>query len=183
MGASEPALGAAARARDIGEDERNEHLVASADWLTASIHLSMASITIHRPKSFPLAESHLAKAQQRSQACNFVELEPDLRIALGRSLRLKGRIARARKVVREGLELAKASEYRLMQADLHNLLARLMMRPADGHALAADDWQEAANHAQAAHERALCDGDNFRYEVAVTRSRTTLKALGIAVPE
>jgi tetratricopeptide (TPR) repeat protein len=183
MGASEPALGAAARARDIGQDEHNDNLAAWADWLTASIHLSMASITIHREKSFPKAESHLSDAQQRSQSCHFTELEPDLRAALGRSLRLKGRIARARKVVREGLELAEASGYRLMQADLHSLLARLMMKAADGHALKADDWQEAANHAQAAHERALCDGGAFRYEVAVARARSILKDLGVAPTE
>ena len=179
MGASEPALGAAARARDIGQDE-NDRLVAWADWLTASIHLSMASITIHREKSLPIAESHLAEAQRLGQSCHFTELEPDLRGALGRSLRLKGRLTRARTVAQEGLELAEVSGYRLKQADLHNLLARLIMKTEDLHTLTAEKWQEAADHAQAAHERALCDGGAFRYEVAIGRARIILKDLGVA---
>jgi len=180
MGASEPALGAAARARDIGQDEQNDRLVAWADWLTASIHLSMASITIHREKSLPMAESHLAEAQRLSESCHFTELEPDLRGALGRSLRLKRRLSRARKMAREGLELAEVSGYRLKQADLHSLLARLIMTTEDLHTLTAEEWQEAVDHAQAAHERALCDGGSFRYEVGVARARTKLKDLGVA---
>jgi tetratricopeptide (TPR) repeat protein len=183
MGASEPALGAAARARDIGQDEQNDRLVAWADWLTASIHLSMASITIHRQKSLPLAESHLGAAQRLSESCHFTELAPDLHAALGRSLRLKGRLSRARIVAQEGLELAEVSGYRLKQADLHNLLARLIMTAGDLHTLTAEEWQEAADHSQAAHERALCDGGAFRYEVAVARARSILNDLGVASTE
>jgi hypothetical protein len=143
----------------------------------------MASITIHRQKSLPLAESHLGAAQRLSESCHFTELAPDLHAALGRSLRLKGRLSRARIVAQEGLELAEVSGYRLKQADLHNLLARLIMTAGDLHTLTAEEWQEAADHSQAAHERALCDGGAFRYEVAVARARSILNDLGVASTE
>ena len=115
------------------------------------------------------AESHLAEALTQLRRINLVELEPDILLAWARWHRAKGNVQQARENAQEALAIADRSEYRLKQADIHNFLVRLSL---DEGALEA-----ARTHAEAAYERAWCDGPPHAYQTALNGAEQLLKEL------
>lgn len=116
------------------------------------------------------AESHLAEALARARRINLVEFEPDILLAWARWHRAKGNLQQARQEVGEALALADRSEYRLKQADIHNFLARLSLEEGNPETVRV--------HAEAAHERAWCDGPPHAYQPALDEAEQLLKELG-----
>ena len=99
-----------------------------------------------------------------------MEFEPDILLAWARWHRAKGENLPARENAQEALAIADRSEYRLKQADIHNFLARLSLEERD--------LQAARTHAQAARERAWCDGPPHAYQPALDEAEQLLKELG-----
>ena len=79
-------------------------------------------------------------------------------------------VQQARKHAREALVIADRCEYRLVQTDLHNLLARV--------ALEKGDREEARKHAEVAKERAWCDGPPHCYKPALEAAERILESCG-----
>lgn len=123
-------LGSALVARAAGEPERREPLLAEAGTEIA------AGLELCRRIDAAFHESNLLLASARWH-------------------RLGGRPEPARADVEQALAIADRCEYRLNQAEAHELLAQL--------ALAAGGLAEARRHAEAAHARARCDGPPHEY--------------------
>jgi tetratricopeptide (TPR) repeat protein len=115
------------------------------------------------------AAAHLTQALTRCRRINLVETEPNIMLSWARWHRAKGNPAEARAHAEEALAIADRCEYRLNQADIHNLLARL--------ALDAGDREEARKEAETAKERAWCDGPPHCYKPALDEAEKMLKEL------
>jgi tetratricopeptide (TPR) repeat protein len=116
----------------------------------------------------PQAETHLTQALTRCRRINLVELEPDILLAWARWHEARGNHQQAGRDAEEALAIAERCEYRLVQAEIHNFLARL--------ALEAGDRMAARQHAQIARERAWCDGPPHCYQAALEEAERLLAA-------
>jgi hypothetical protein len=118
---------------------------------------------------------------------NLVDHEPDILLALARLRRDQSKVpgtpayrgevpgtAQARSLAEEALAIADRCGYRLVQADAHNLLARL--------ALDEGKLEEARDHAEKARERSWCDGPPHRYEAAFREAERLLGEVGERAP-
>jgi tetratricopeptide (TPR) repeat protein len=141
MNNSKEALEAARQARELAGTVRHERDVIRAEWL-----LGWALID----QTLAEAEPRLTEALTRCRLINLVEYEPDILLAWARWHRAAGHLKEDRECVDDALAIADRCEYRLVQADAHNLLARLY--------LDAGDRTEARRHAEIAKQRAWCDG-------------------------
>ena len=165
MGDATAALEAARQAlvfweKDAREDYPVERDFVEAEWLLGAALVALASVeTGQQDDLLAEAEGHLTEALTRCRRINLVDLEPDILLAWARWHRAKGNARQAREDAEEALDIADRCEYRLKQADAHNLLARL--------ALDAGDRAGARRHADIAHERALCDGPPHCYQPAL----------------
>ncbi len=166
MGEPQAALEAAHDAirswrRSAEETYPNECDRVRAEWLLGWAHVAIAEEQEgeEQDNSLVEAEGHLAEALKSCRRINNVEFEPDILIAWARWHRLKGSREEARARAEEALSIADRSEYRLVQADAHNLLARLDLE--EGKLDAARD------HVAKARERAECDGEPHWYKPAI----------------
>ena len=100
---------------------------------------------------------------------NNVESEPDILLAWARWHRAKGDPDSARAAALEALSIADRAEYRLVQADCRNFLARL--------ALGSGDTSAARKEAEIARERAWCDGPPHCYKPALDEADRLLAQL------
>ena len=142
-----------------------------AEWLLGASKVALAA---ERPgeKDTLLgeAEGHLTEALTRCRRINLVEMEADILLAWADWRAAKGDPASARREAGEALEIADRCEYRLQQADAHNMLARL--------ALDEGDSAEARRHAEIGRERALCDGPpDHTYKPALEQADKLLAEL------
>ncbi|MGB8647693.1 MAG: TIR domain-containing protein [Anaerolineae bacterium] len=82
----------------------------------------------------------------------------------------------------QALEIAERCEYRLDQADAHNLLAEWWQTQAASHPPASRERRQALaaarDHATRAKERAWCDGPPHYYKVAYEKAEKLIKQLG-----
>ena len=171
MGQPDAALDAASRSRQRADIRGNERDIIQAEWLLGAALTALApEAKDELSKTLAGAESPLAEALTRSRRINLVEREPDILLALARWHRAKGNAVRAREEVQEALAIADRCEYRLKQADIHNFLARL------SHEEGAQD--AARTHAEAARERAWCDGPPHAYQPALDEADKLLEELG-----
>ena len=99
-----------------------------------------------------------------------VDYEPDILLTWAKWHQLQGNAAQARADAEEALTIAERCEYRLAQADIHNVLARL--------ALDAGDRAPARRHAETAWERAWCDGTPHCYKPALDEAARLLAEIG-----
>src|SRR5262249_10155266 len=83
--------------------------------------------------------------------------------------RLKGEPDQARQSASEALAIADRCEYRLEQAEIQLFLAQL--------AFEQGQMPLAQGHAQAARERAACDGPPFCYARVLEQSEALLKRI------
>jgi tetratricopeptide (TPR) repeat protein len=130
------------------------------------------------------AETHLTQALTRCRRINMVDLEPDILLAWARCQRAGGDPAQARQNAEEALVIADRCEYRLVQAEIHNFLARLALERAaklgevGDDAAAAQALGEARRHTEIARERAWCDGPPHAYGPALDEAERLLAAIG-----
>lgn len=151
------AFEAASRARQSADYRGYERDIIQAEWL-----LGWAFIE----QSPSEAERHLTDALTRCRRINLIEFESSILLAWARWHRAAGHPKEARDCVDEALAIADRCEYRLVQADAHNLLARL--------ALDAGDNTEARRQAEIAKERAWCDGPPHCYKPALDQAEELL---------
>ncbi|MCJ7510051.1 MAG: DUF4062 domain-containing protein [Dehalococcoidia bacterium] len=169
MGEAKAALAAARRAHEIATSRRNERDRVQAERLLGAALVALAAQDGEgKDKALAEAEGHLTEALTRCRRINLVELEPDILLAWARWHRARGNAPQARAHAAEALAIADRCEYRLVQADAHNLLARL--------ALDAGEPDVARQHAAIARERALCDGPPHCYQPALDEAERLLKA-------
>ena len=174
MGEAKAALAAARQARELahifhpgyGKIERD---IIWAEWLLGAALVALApKEKARQTKNLAEAERHLTEALTRCRRINLVEMEPDILLAWARWHRARGNAPQAQEHAQEALTIADRCEYRLVQADAHNLLARL--------ALDAGEPDVARQHAEMAKERARCDGPPHCYQPALEEAERLLKA-------
>jgi tetratricopeptide (TPR) repeat protein len=143
--------------RELAAVRRAERDVVQAEWLLgwSLIHESSAE-----------AETHLTEALTRCRQINLVEFEPDILLAFGRLRLATKNPTQALADVQDALAIADRCEYRLVQADCHNMLAQL--------ALDSGDRATALHQAEIAKERAYCDGPPHYYKSAYDTAESTL---------
>jgi tetratricopeptide (TPR) repeat protein len=154
------ALDAARRSRELADVERYERDIIHAEWLLGWSLISQSPTE---------AEAHLAEALTRCRRINLVEIEPDILVAFARLHFARGDHPAALTYAHEALAIADRCEYRLVQADCHNLLAQL--------ALASNDRPTALHHARKAYDYAFCDGPPHCYKPALDEADELLQNL------
>jgi hypothetical protein len=102
-----------------------------------------------------------------------VEFEPDILLAKARWHYMQRNIGQAKERAVEAQAVADDSEYRLKQADAHNLLAKAAIREGD--------WRTAKIHAAAARERALCDSPSHCYKPALEEAEGVLDRIALVL--
>ncbi len=169
MGDAKAALEAARQARELADETARTRFPHERDFVRAEWLIGWALVAIAaedkagRDSLLAEADKHLTEALTRCRRINLVESEPDILLAWALWHRVKGNAGQARETVEEALMIADRCEYRLVQADCHNFLARLDVD--------AGDKAAAAQHARAAHERALCDGPPHCYKPALDEAK------------
>jgi tetratricopeptide (TPR) repeat protein len=185
MGKGEAALEAARRAHEIAISRQNERDVIRAEWLLGAALVALALAPSPPPDGHPplpslgeegggeallsQTEIHLTQALTRCRRINLAELEPDILLAWARWHEAKGHHEQAGRDAEAALAIADRCEYRLVQADCHNFLARM--------ALEAGERKAAGHHAQIARERAWCDGPLHCYQPALEEAERLLAAI------
>ena len=173
MGEAKAALEAARQARELADEVARTHFPFERDRIQAEWLLGAAQVALAceegqaEDKALAEAEAHLTEALTRCRRINMVDLELDILLAWARWHRAKGNAPQAQEHAEEALAIADRCEYRLAQADAHNLLARL--------ALDAGDQPSARQHAQIARERAWCDGPPHCYQPALDEAERLLQ--------
>jgi tetratricopeptide (TPR) repeat protein len=167
-GDSTIALEAAWQARTLARDverlsQRVERDFVYAEWL-------LGAATLLEGKDLSSATEHLGNAITLCRRINLVELEPDILLAWARLYRAKSNPQEAQRSAQEALAIADRCEYRLKQAEIHNLLAAL--------ALDAGDRDGAHTETLIAKERAWCDGPPNCYKLALEEADKMLEKLG-----
>jgi tetratricopeptide (TPR) repeat protein len=144
--------------RELANVKQNERDIIQAEWLLgwSLIHQSPAE-----------SETHLTEALTRCRRVNLIEIEPNILVAFARWHRAANNHPLALAHVQEALALADRCEYRLVQADCHNLLAQL--------ALDSGNRATAIHEAEIAKERAFCDGPPHYYKPAYDEAESILK--------
>ena len=145
MNDPDEALDAARQSRELADVKHRERDIIRAEWL-----LGWSLIA----KSPAHADDHLTEALTRCRRINLIELEPHILLALAR-------LHHDASYAIEALAIADRCEYRLVQADCHNVLARLVP-------------ERAQFHAQKAYDYAWCDGPPFCYKPALDEAEELL---------
>lgn len=162
--------------KDAEEDYPVERNLVRVDWL---LGWSLVALALEeqqrRDERLEDAETHLAEALNRCRQINMIDHEPDILLAWARWHRVKGNSDQARAHAVEALSVADRCEYRLCQADIHNLLARLDIE--------AGDRNSAVKHAQTGYKRAWCDGPPHCYKPALDEADRLLKELKAPKPK
>ncbi len=175
-GDARAALEAARRARELADQVAKARFPVErdsirAEWLLGAALVALASVEKGRQdQHLKKAQQHLTEALTRCRRINLVQNEPDMLLAWARWHRAKGNGPQAQEHAEEALAIADRCEYRLVQADAHNLLAQL--------ALGAGDKKAARRHAETARERAWCDGPPHCYKPALEEAERLLKESG-----
>lgn len=154
------AIDAARRSRELSDVRRYERDIIRAEWL-----LGWSLIA----QSTPEAEHHLVESLTRCRRISMVDHEPDILLAFARLHLAANDHVRVLAHAREALAIANRCEYRLVQVDCHNVLARL--------AIASHDRATAIRHAKIARERAWCDGPPHCYKPALDDADELIRSL------
>lgn len=146
-----------------------------ADWLIGRSQVALARKDRQaRKKLLKHAASHLTDALTRCRRINLVQIEPDILLSWACYHRMRHDAKQSNACAGDALAIADRCEYRLKQADAHNLLAQLDIDEGDK--------ESAITHAQTARERAWCDGPPFCYKPALDEAERLLKELGAQSP-
>jgi tetratricopeptide (TPR) repeat protein len=161
------ALVAARYARELSDTRKEERDIIRAEWLLGWTFIRQASLDNNQlAENLQEAEQHLKEALHRCRQINMVDYEADLLLALARLHHVKGDRHQAKIFAKEALVITNRSDFRMLRADINNLLARLELE--DGN------QKEAINHAQAAFHDAFCDGPPYCYKSALEEAKYLL---------
>jgi transcriptional regulator with XRE-family HTH domain/tetratricopeptide (TPR) repeat protein len=161
------ALAAAHHARELADVRSYERDIIRAEWLlgltlvhAASQEKQQASVMLEE------ADIHLTEAFIRCRKIDMVDYEGDLLLDKARLYSAKGDKSTANKYAIEALAVVNRSDYRVLRADIYNLLAQLELENGDE--------KKAMSYAQAAFNDALCDGTPYCYMSALEEAKYLL---------
>jgi tetratricopeptide (TPR) repeat protein len=144
----------------VGKIERD---IIRAEWL-------LGAALLIEGRDLSVVATHLTDALTRCRRINMVDHEPDILLTWARWHHAQNNVHEAQSYAEEALAIANRCEYRLVQSEIHNFLARL--------ALGAGDREGARKHAEIAKERAWCDGPPHCYKPALDEAEGMLRELG-----
>lgn len=156
VGNAPEAVEAAMEARRLATAAGEAHYPIEADFARAEWLLGASKMALYmentdkQTRFLEESESHLLDALSRCRKIGLIETEGQVLLALAKLRRAQGSAKASEDKAQEALRVAQRSDYRLQQADVHNLLAMLALD--EGHRA------KARQHAETASERALCDG-------------------------
>lgn len=154
-------LEAAKKARELANVEKRERDIIWSEWQLGSAY-RMAS-------SFAIAETHLSYAINSCRRTGMIDLEADILIDLARLFMERDPGRNENKAIldhaNEAQIIANRCGYRLVQADLHNLLALV--------ALKRGDLKAARQEADLAKEVSYCDG--YVYSFAFNQANSIIE--------
>lgn len=154
------ALQSALRTRELAEVWHHERDIIRAEWVMGLAWISLAPKEPKRSRELlQKAELHVKKALQRCRQINMVDYEADLLLASARLCHLKGERCLAKEYAAEAFAIANRSNFRLLRADISNLLARLELENGNE--------EDAKGYAQSAYHDAICDGSPYCYKPAL----------------
>jgi tetratricopeptide (TPR) repeat protein len=158
------------RAHRLAEEQHYERDIIRAEWLLG-LALVRSALQENEPSSDNLqeAEVQLSDALHRCRRIDMVDYEADLLLAWARLHHMKGERQQAKEDAKEALVIANRSDFRVLRADIYNLLARLGWE--DG------DYNAAINFARSALNDALCDGPPYCYKPALEEAKQLLKTI------
>jgi tetratricopeptide (TPR) repeat protein/transcriptional regulator with XRE-family HTH domain len=164
------ALKSAQHTRELAELWHHERDIIKAEWVLGLAWIYSAPQEPKRiSEMLQEAELHVSKALQRCRQINMVDYEADLLLAYARLYHLKGEKLRAKEYATEALAIANRSGFRVLRADISNLLARLELDNGNK--------EEARSYAQSAYHDASCDRPPFCYKSALSEAKRLLDAL------
>jgi tetratricopeptide (TPR) repeat protein len=112
------------------------------------------------------AEQHLSKALRSCRQINMVDYEADLLLAYARLYHLRGQRPQAKDYATEALVIAERSGFRVLRADISNLLARLELENGNK--------EDARSYAQSAYYDASCDRPSYCYKSVLAETNRLL---------
>lgn len=162
------ALEAAQRARELADIGHYERDVIRAEWLLglASVYMAYQEDGQRAAAFLREAELHLREALHRCRRIDMVDYEADLLLAWARLHHAKGEKQRAKECATEALDITNRSDFRVLRADIYNLLARLEWE--DGN------WRETRRLAESALRDATCNDHPFCYVSALEEAKQLL---------
>lgn len=166
-GDTSSALVAARHAQELADMRKEVRDIIRAEWLLGWTFIRLTSLDNNQvAENLQEAEQHLKEALHRCRQINMVDYEADLLLAWARLHRVKGDRYQAKILAKEALAITNRSDFRMLRADINNLLARLELE--------GGNQKEAINHAQAAFHDALCDGPPYCYKSALEEAKHLL---------
>jgi hypothetical protein len=170
MSLPKPALIFAQEARQWADEVARTKFPHERDFVRAEWLIGAALVM--EGEDLNAAATHLTEALTRCRRINLVELEPNILLVWARWHLARGNVHDSQTSAQEALTIADRCDYRLKQADIHNVLARL--------ALDAGDREKVRKEAEIARDRAWCDGPPHCYKPALDEAQAILKELGQA---
>jgi len=169
-GETHSAFMAAQRARNLADMLYYERDIIRSEWLLGAILVRSAFQGPGRASEIlQQAELHLSVALQRCRSIDMVDYEADLLLAWARLHHAKGNNHQAKEYASEALVIANRSDFRVLRADIYNLLAGLEWK--DGNR------ESAINYSRTALNDALCDGPPFCYKSALEEAKHLLRTI------
>lgn len=161
------AFTAATHARKLANEQTNERDIIRSEWLLGWTKVYLASKKNEQASELlNEAQAHLHDALDRCRRTGTVDYEADLLLAWARLHHAKGDSNQAKIHVIAALAITNRSDFRVLRADIHNLLAEL--------AIEESDWRTAKNYVQAAYGDAFCDGPPYCYKPAFEKAKHLL---------
>jgi len=162
------ALEAALHARELADIGHYERDVIRAEWLLglASVRMAYQEDGQRSAAFLQEAELHLREALHRCRRIDMVDYEADLLLAWARLHHAGGEKQRAKEYAAEALAIANRSAFRVLRADICNLLARLEREDSN--------WRGMMSLAEAALRDATCDGHPYSYVSALEEAKQLL---------
>jgi tetratricopeptide (TPR) repeat protein len=169
-GETHAAFTAAERARTLADEQGYERDIIRAEWLVGLVLIRSASQETEQGSDMlQEAELQLSDALDRCRRIDMVDYEADLLLACARLHHAKGERQLAKEEASEALVIANRSDFRMLRADIYNVLAWLAWE--DG------DHTTATGFARSALQDALCDGPPYCYKPALEEAKHLLKMI------
>ncbi len=161
------ALKSAQRTRELAELWHHERDMIRAQWVLGLAWIYSAPQEPQRSSAMlQEAEQHLSKALRSCRQINMVDYEADLLLAYARLYHLRGQRLQAKDYGTEALAIAERSGFRVLRADISNLLARLELENGNK--------EDARSYAQSAYHDASCDRPPYCYKSALVEAKRLL---------
>ncbi len=162
-------LTAVQRAREQAEVHHYERDIVRAEWILGLAYTRLASQEAGPAQELlEKAELHLSDALHRCRQIDMVDYEADLLLAWAKLYYAKGQKLQAKDHAIEALAIANRSDFRVLRADIYNLLAKLELEKGNRETVVV--------YARSAYQDAICDGPPYCYKVALEETAQLLRA-------